>query len=77
MWRHNFGQPAGTLPNDSSGVAIGQTQYDMWRSNYGTNSGFGSGAGSSLTKTAVPEPCAILLALIGGIVMIAQRRRSH
>ena len=34
-WRENVGQPSQTLPNDTTGVIIGDAQYNLWRSNFG------------------------------------------
>jgi hypothetical protein len=50
--------------------------YDLWRSNFGTTAA-GSGSGSSLGQTAVPEPGALLLTLLGGaaISILGGRRR--
>jgi hypothetical protein len=35
VWRDNFGGPAGSLPNDTSGSAIGSQQYRTWQTNFG------------------------------------------
>ena len=72
LWRHNVGQPAGTLPNDTTGVAIGDSQYNLWRSNFGNHSGAGSGLGSG---SAVPEPTTIGMLLLGLVAMAARRKR--
>lgn len=53
VWRDNFGQPAGTLPNDVDGGVIGEAQYDTWAANYG--------AAASSSAAAVPEPSALLV----------------
>jgi fibronectin-binding autotransporter adhesin len=71
LWRHNVGQPAGTLPNDTTGVAIGDSQYSLWRSNFGNH----SGAGSALGSAAVPEPTTIGMLLLGLICTAARRKR--
>jgi hypothetical protein len=57
-WRNNLGAPAGTLPNDPTGVPIGPAQYDLWKQNFGNSVG---GTGGSLSA-AVPEPATLLLA---------------
>ena len=36
VWKKNIGQPSQTLPNDTTGVIVGQAQYDLWRSNFGS-----------------------------------------
>jgi hypothetical protein len=51
VWGKNVGQPAGTLPNDDTGVAIGDQQHALWRSNFGDAS-----SGASAAEVAVPEP---------------------
>lgn len=65
LWRDNVGAPAGTLPNDPTGVAIGSAQYDLWVANF-------AAAGSGLAATtAVPEPAAmasVLLLAMGGFI---------
>ncbi len=55
-WRDNFGAVAGTLPNDTTGVPIGEQQYLVWRDNYGNTL-------SSPDLESVPEPTSNLLAL--------------
>ncbi len=77
VWLKNLGQPAGTLSNDTTGVAIGDSQYNLWRTNFGGTSGSGSGSGSSLAQTAVPEPCAMTLGVIGGAVVTLRRGRRR
>ncbi len=47
VWRKNVGQPSQTLPNDTTGVIVGNAQYDLWRSNFG-NTTPAPGAGASL-----------------------------
>jgi hypothetical protein len=73
VWRKNVGQPAGSLPNDNTGLPIGAEQYNLWRSNFGAPAA-GSG---SLTSSTVPEAPAIVLLLIGIVSpSITSRRRS-
>jgi hypothetical protein len=54
-----------------------QAGYDTWRTNFGRTAGSGSGAVSSASGSAVPEPSAIMLAMIVGLVFPAcfMRRR--
>jgi autotransporter-associated beta strand protein len=68
-WRANEGT-TNTLPNDPVGGTIGQAQYDNWAANFGMPS---SGGGSS--ASAVPEPSALLLAVVG--LLAASCRRQH
>lgn len=62
LWRKN---PSNFLP---------QT-YDTWRQNFGNPPGSGSGLGSE--PGAVPEPGAIVVAIIGGLGLLASRRRAR
>ncbi|HVT29621.1 MAG TPA: autotransporter-associated beta strand repeat-containing protein [Lacipirellulaceae bacterium] len=64
VWRKNVGQPAQTLPNDTTGVIVGNAQYDLWRSNFG-NASPAPGAGASLGSSPVPEPSLAGLLIIG------------
>ena len=73
LWRKNVGQPAGTLPNDTTGVAIGNAQYDLWRQNFGHP---GSGSGSGLGANAVPEPSSIALLMVGIAALGGRRLRD-
>jgi hypothetical protein len=73
MWRNNVGQPAGTLPNDNTGVAIGQQQYNLWRSNFG-NSAPGSGGSLAGAGGAVPEPSACILVCFSAVLLLCGRR---
>jgi hypothetical protein len=60
VWRDHLGAPAGTLPNDVDGGAIGLAQYATWKANFGAT--FASGSAS--VSTAVPEPNSVALAAI-------------
>jgi hypothetical protein len=64
VWRNNLGAPAGTLPNDVDGGAIGTAQYATWKANYGLTPS--SGAGAAM-HAAVPEPATVLLMMLAGI----------
>jgi hypothetical protein len=76
VWRNHLGAPAGTLPNDTSGAAIGLVQYNSWKANYGNTGGSGS-ASFVANATAVPEPSTFLLAtLCSGIATILRQRRG-
>lgn len=55
-WQRSFGNAAGSLPNDPTGVAIGPEQLSVWKDNFGAVSG---------SLVAVPEPAAHLLWLVG------------
>jgi autotransporter-associated beta strand protein len=55
----------------------GSAGYDLWRSNFGATAP-ASGSSQSLSHTAVPEPSALILALVGGAaaIMLRARRRK-
>jgi hypothetical protein len=67
VWRDHLGQSV-TLPNDTTPGTVMQADYDVWKSNYGTRAGSGSGA-----SVAIPEP-ATLLMLLSGTLTICSRR---
>ena len=64
IWRKNVGQPSQTLPNDTTGVIVGDAQYNLWRSNFGSTTAL-PGSGSALTGSAVPEPSSIGVLTLG------------
>ncbi len=72
LWRNNVGQPAGTLPNDTTGLPIGPDQYSLWRANFGNHAGAGSGLGGA---SAVPEPATISMLLLSVVTVAVRRRR--
>ena len=71
LWRANIGQPAGTLPNDTTGAVVGDDQYNLWRANFGNQ--LASGSGSKVSSAAVPEPSSLGL-LAFGLAIFAARR---
>lgn len=52
MWRDYYGSPAGTLPNDPNNAPIGDAQYLVWQSSYGSSVPAG---------VSTPEPTSGLL----------------
>jgi hypothetical protein len=70
LWRKSVGQPAGTLPNDNTGLPIGADQYTLWRSNFGAPA---SGSGS-LLSSSVPEPSSVVILLIATATTVFARR---
>jgi len=58
VWRKNDGSPAG---------------YSLWRTNFGRSLA-GSAAGAGLAATSIPEPSALLIAILGGIGLLAIQR---
>ncbi len=63
LWRKNVGQPSQTLPNDTTGVIIGDAQYNLWRSNLGSTTAVPAGA-SAESASAVPEPSSMCLLIL-------------
>jgi len=75
LWRESVGQPAGTLLNDNTGAAVGDDQYNLWRSNFGTQ--LAAGSGSKVSGAEVPEPAAIGLIMLGLTALIGGRRQRR
>jgi hypothetical protein len=67
VWRKNDGTD-NRLPNDNAlGTPIREAHYELWRSRFGK----GAGAGSSIDRSAVPEPsCFLLTSTILLIVLV-------
>jgi hypothetical protein len=78
IWRKNVGQPSQTLPNDTTGVIVGDAQYNLWRSNFGSTTAV-PGSGSALAGSAVPEPSPIGLLMLGlaAVVVIGTFRGGN
>jgi hypothetical protein len=69
VWLDNQGNPAG-LPNDNNLGTVGQSHYDLWKTNFGMIAGSGSASDAS-----VPEPGCLLLLFIGMGITCLQGRR--
>jgi hypothetical protein len=76
-WRDNLGSST-ALPNDGGlGTPIGQAHYDQWKTNFGMALPPGAG---SLGASAVPEPAALLLAImimLSRVVLRGPRRSAR
>jgi hypothetical protein len=72
VWRDARGSPAGSLPNDIDGGAIGDAQYSTWKVNFGS----GQVDGDGLSATA-PEPGTFVLIAYGIACALAVRRPSR
>lgn len=71
VWRDQLGAPAGTLFNDFQGAAVGVAQYNAWKQNYGA-----AIPASSSTQT-IPEPTALLLAVVGLAISLLVARGAR
>jgi hypothetical protein len=73
VWRkHN--NTATTLPNDST-PGTDQSDYNVWRAHFGQTIGSGAGATAGLPRSAIPEPCTLLMLLTAAIFGMAQSAR--
>jgi hypothetical protein len=72
IWRKNVGQPSQTLPNDTTGVLIGDAQFNLWRSNFGSTTAV-PGSGSISNGSTVPESSSICLLLLGLVMATVNR----
>jgi hypothetical protein len=74
VWRKQSGSDT-SLPNDDTS-GVGPDDFTRWRAHFGqTLSGNGSGS-NLLARSAVPEPCSIVL-LIAALVAGACCRRAR
>jgi autotransporter-associated beta strand protein len=60
----------------SDGALGGNAGYDLWRSNFGATAP-ASGSSDSLSHAAVPEPGAMILALVAGAAIMLRGRRRE
>ncbi len=67
-WRKSQGTNT-VLPNDPTGGTIGAAQYNTWRTNFGKPPG--SGAGTDLASTTVPEPAGASFLLLTAMLWFA------
>jgi T5SS/PEP-CTERM-associated repeat protein len=80
VWRNTFGQTGPGLAADGNNSGtIDADDYTVWRSHFGQTAGAGSvlGATGSASASAVPEPNAVLLALVGALVLRSMDRRRR
>jgi hypothetical protein len=83
VWRENDAANA-ALPNDT-GLTTQAARYDLWKANFGTDRTLITtiidnvrlaNAGAGAVVGAVPEPAAVLLALMGALTFGIRRRPS-
>ncbi len=69
-WRQNIGQPSQTLANDTTGVIVGNAQYALWRTGFGSTTPAPAG---SLAEggAAVPEPSSVGLLILALATLVA------
>jgi hypothetical protein len=72
IWRDHLGQSF-TLPNDTTPGTVTQADYNVWRSNFGASAG--SGSGSLVADSAVPEPASVVLLVLGWAALLLCRPR--
>jgi hypothetical protein len=65
VWRDNQGSTSSLAADASGNGKVDQADYNIWSANYG----------SSAAATAVPEPTAVLMALLGVAGFTGARRR--
>ena len=64
VWRNNENTMT-AMPNDPVGGVIGPSQYNNWRANFGAS----TASSSAGLGTAVPEPAALMLAVIAVLAL--------
>jgi hypothetical protein len=79
VWRDAVTAGLDTLPHrDPSKVngtdLVGDDDFTFWRDHFGETLGIGSGSGSLVAATAVPEPSSLVLALFAAMVASMVRR---
>jgi len=78
IWRKNNGLATGALytQGDANGDgAVNGTDYTLWQSHFGNSITPAAGSGSGLAGATVPEPTALLLAVLGVFFTGMIRRR--
>jgi pectate lyase len=65
VWRDALAAGGTDLPNDDTPGDVDESDYDIWKANFGMTSG--SGAASN---AAVPEPTSLTILLIGGVLIM-------
>jgi hypothetical protein len=85
LWRNRFGE-AIALPNETASLnMVAEDDYGIWRANYGRYiptleeligmENLPTGGGGLVVGGTVPEPIALSLALVGGILAAAAHRK--
>jgi hypothetical protein len=74
VWRKFVGAPAGTLPNDTIGGIIGQSQYSLWKATFGATGPPAVGGAEFAAK--VPESTTLPLLVFAAVGWCRRRRRQ-
>ena len=71
IYQDNLGMDAAVLNGNGSGAAtVGQADYALWKTNFGATAASSSGA------NMIPEPSALLLALLALAIASPRRHRG-
>ncbi len=75
VWRDSLGSNVNLAADGNNNQIVDAGDYAFWKSHFGQSLGSGS-AGASLAHAAVPEPAALILAVVGVLGMLRRRRAS-
>lgn len=76
LWRNTLGDSGAGLPADGNGDGtVNQADYNLWRANFGAMTSVASSSG--LSGSAVPEPAAGMLFVLGAVFVAGRRVRSR
>jgi cyclophilin family peptidyl-prolyl cis-trans isomerase len=77
LWRNtqNTSVSPSTGADGNGDGLVNNLDYVIWRSNFGNRSGIAAGTGS-LIAAALPEPSTFFIAVAGGMLLAAGRRRT-
>ena len=74
VWRDNLGDVnENGIHNNGDGGGVGLTDYAFWKSHFGMS---GSGSGTSVQSTQVPEPATWLSVLFAVVGIVACGKRN-
>lgn len=73
VWRDNLNANI-TLPNDPTPGTVTESDYVVWKNNFGQTAGSASLDGSN---SAVPEPASCVLTALAGIALAIRSKQTH